>query len=261
LQRDCNVTATAPHSVRLDRAADGPARAVRGQAAEGRDRPMAMATAQAEATDLVYDLQGTLLEACSCGVLCPCWIGEDPDGGSCQAFVAYHFDSGTVNGVDVGGLNLVNAVFIPGNVLTPASWRIVMFVDEQATDAQMQALLDAYGGKLGGPLADLAGLVGEVLDVRRAKISHEIRDGAGELRVDDVLSAGMEPFRGGDGTITTLRDSVFSTVPGSPAYVSKASHHTVNLPEFGMVWSFEGRNAIQSDYRITYRRDDGTGNN
>jgi hypothetical protein len=26
----------------------------------------------------------------------------------------------------------------------------------------------------------------------------------------------------------------------------------VNLPEHGLVWSFEGRNAIQSDDRIAY---------
>src|SRR4029453_3267295 len=81
-----------------------------------------------------YQLQGTLLEACSCGVLCPCWIGEDPDGGTCDPLGAYHFDAGTVNGVDVSGLNLVNVVFIPGNVLTPASWKIAMFVDQSATD-------------------------------------------------------------------------------------------------------------------------------
>jgi hypothetical protein len=31
-----------------------------------------MTTAE-PATDVVYDLEGTLLEACSCGVLCPCW--------------------------------------------------------------------------------------------------------------------------------------------------------------------------------------------
>ena len=86
--------------------------------------------------DVVYDLQGTLLEACSCGVLCPCWIGEDPDGGSCDAFVAYHFDAGNVRGVDIGGLSLVNVVHIPGNVLTPASWKIAMFIDERATDEQ-----------------------------------------------------------------------------------------------------------------------------
>ena len=65
----------------------------------------------------------------------------------------------------------------------------------------------------------------------------------------DVVSAEMEPFRGPDGTLTTLRDSLFSTVPGSPAYAARAHHHTVNLPRNGMVWSFEGRNAIQSDYR------------
>ena len=213
---------------------------------------MAITEEKLAGTEVVYDLQGTLLEACSCGVLCPCWIGEDPDGGSCDAFVAYHFDAGTVRGIDVSGLSIVNVVHIPGNVLTPASWRVAMFVDERATDEQLQALVDAYSGKLGGPLADLAGLVAEVLDVRRARIRHEIRDGAGTLQVDDIVSAEMAPYRGADGSTTTLRDSVFSTVPGSPAYVSKASRNTVNLPEFGMVWSFEGRNAIQSDYRITF---------
>jgi hypothetical protein len=125
-------------------------------------------------------------------------------------------------------------------------------VDDRATDEQLDALVAAYGGKLGGPLADLAGLVGEVVDVRRAKISHEIRDGAGTLNVDDAVTATMAPYRGPDGSNTSLQNTIFSTVPGSPAYVSKASQHTVNLPEFGMVWSFEERNAIQSDYHISF---------
>jgi hypothetical protein len=62
----------------------------------------------------------------------------------------------------------------------------------------------------------------------------------------------MAPYANQDGSITTLRDSLFSTVPESPAYVSKASTHTVNLPQYGMVWSFENRNAIQADYRISH---------
>ncbi len=214
---------------------------------------MAMTKEGTKATDVVYDLQGTLLEACSCGVLCPCWIGEDPDGGACDAFVAYHFDAGTVKGVDVGGLSIVNVVQIPGNVLTPGSWRVVIFIDDRASDEQMQALLDAYSGKLGGPLADLAGLVGEVVEVRRAPIRHEIREGVGTLQVGDVVSSEMTRFTSASGNPTTLQETVFSTVPGSPAYVGKATRHTVNLPEHGMVWSFENRNAVQSDYRITYR--------
>jgi len=171
---------------------------------------------------------------------------EDPDGGSCDAFVAYHFDAGTIKGVDVGGLSIVNVVQIPGNVLTPGSWKIVMFVDERATDEQLEALTAAYGGTLGGPLADLAGLVGEVLDVRRVPIRHEIRDGSGTLSVGDFVSAEMAPYRGA--TVRQPRSGTRSSrrSPGSPAYVSKASSHTVNLPQYGMVWSFEGRNAIQS---------------
>ena len=43
-----------------------------------------------------YELEGTLLEACSCGVLCPCWIGEDPDHGTCESINAYRFDRGTI---------------------------------------------------------------------------------------------------------------------------------------------------------------------
>jgi hypothetical protein len=34
--------------------------------------------------------------------------------------------------------------------------------------------------------------------------------------------------------------------------VAKAHSHRVDLPEFGMVWSFEDRNAIQSDYHIVH---------
>jgi hypothetical protein len=203
---------------------------------------------------IVYDLEGSLLEACSCGVLCPCWVGADPDGGTCSSFNAYRFDRGVINGVDVSGLSFINVCSIPGNVLVPGSWKVVSFVDDRATDEQHRAILDAYHGRLGGPLADLAALVGEVVAVERAPILHETNAGKGTLRIGEVVSAEMEPFRAPDGeTITTLRDSLFSTVPGSPAYVARAHTHTVDLPQHGMVWSFEGRNAIQSDYHITHR--------
>ena len=213
---------------------------------------MAVTQPKEKAISAGYVLEGTLLEACSCGVLCPCWIGADPDGGECFAFNAYHFDSGTINGVDVSGLNIVNVVHIPGNVLTPGSWKVVMFVDSAGTDQQKDAIVGAYQGKFGGPLADLAGLVGEVVEVRSANISHEIVGGHGRLRVDDVLDAELEPFRAADGTITTLRDSLFSTVPGSPAYVANAIKNKVDLPEYGLTWEFSNRNAIQADYKMEF---------
>jgi hypothetical protein len=200
-----------------------------------------------------YRLQGTLLEACTCDVLCPCWIGEDPDGGTCQSIMAYHLDSGTIDGVDVSGLTLAAVVFIPGNVLA-GNWKQAVFVDDRATDEQEQALLAAFGGALGGPLGDLAQLVGERLAVTRAPISHEIIEGQGTIRVGgDAAVAEMEPYRGPDGSVTTLNNSIFSTVPGSPAWVGKSSRFAVKLPEHGWTFQVEGRNAIQSDWAIDYR--------
>lgn len=199
-----------------------------------------------------YLLVGTLLEACSCGVLCPCWIGEDPDGGECFAVNAYHFDSGHIAGVDVTGLSFINVVHIPGNVLAPNSWRVVMLIDDRASDEQGDALLGAFRGEYGGPLADLAGLVGEVRGVMRVPIEHTVSNGTGTLRVPGILDAAMEPYRGADGSVTTLRDSIFSTVPGSPAWVSKATRHRVTLPQHGMSWEYEDRNAIQAVYRMEF---------
>ncbi len=212
---------------------------------------MATTETSPAATSQGYQLEGSLLEVCSCNTLCPCWIGEDPDGGTCQSVVTYHFDRGTIRGIDVSGLTLASAVFIPGNVLE-GNWKQVVFIDDRAYDEQAQAMEDAFTGKLGGPWADLAQLVGERLAIERAPISHEVSDGRGSLRVGDFIEAEMHPYTGPDGTTTTLNNSIFSTVPGSPAYVAKADHQKVNLPQFELVWEGTDRNAIQSDWKLVH---------
>jgi len=208
----------------------------------------------ATATDVGYQHEGSLLEVCSCDVLCPCWIGEDPDQGTCDSVVAYHFDTGAIRGVDVSGLTLVSAVQIPGNILE-GNWRQVVYIDDNASDEQADAMLDAFSGKLGGPLADLAQLIGERVAVERAPVSHDIVDGAGTLKVGDKIECAMHPYTGPDGTTTTLNNSIFSTVPGSPAYVSKADSQKIDIPEHGYQWSYENKNAIQSDWKIDYQGD------
>lgn len=199
----------------------------------------------------VYSLTGTLIEACSCNVLCPCWIGEDPDLGDCRAFLSYHIDSGRIQGIDVSDRSLVIASYIPGNVLA-GNWEVVVLIDDRATSEQHDALVAAFSGQLEGPLADLWQLVGTVKAVEAAPISHAVVGGVGAISIPGILESEMEPYRSPNGEVTTLRDSVFSTVPGSPAWVSKASRHRLTLPKYGMEWEFEGRNAIQSDWKMEY---------
>ena len=128
-------------------------------------------------------------------------------------------------------------------------------MDDQASDEQQEAMLAAFTGKLGGPLADLAELVGEVVAVERAPIKHEIVDGAGTLTIGDKVQAAMHPYTGPDGSTTTLNNSVFSTVPGSPAYVAVADSQKIDIPEHGYQWAYEKKNAIQSDWKLDFSGD------
>jgi hypothetical protein len=41
---------------------------------------------------MAYRLEGHLLEACDCRVLCPSWIGDAPDNDSSNDFVSWRFD-------------------------------------------------------------------------------------------------------------------------------------------------------------------------
>jgi hypothetical protein len=196
-----------------------------------------------------YVLEGTSVEACSCTGPCPCDVGEDPDGGHCESLTAYHIDRGRINNVDVAGLSLVAITQIPGNVRA-GNWRMVLYVDANATPEQRQALIDAWGGTLGGPLADLAQLVGERIAVHSAPIDYYVRDGKGTLRVGEIAAVEMTPFTAPDGRTTTLHDTTFSTSADGPKLVGKATHHRVQIPEHNMRWEFSGRNATQSTFRF-----------
>ncbi len=200
-----------------------------------------------------YVLDGTLLEICSCATPCPCFIGEDPDGGECFGVIAFRLDRGKVGEVDVSGLTLVNVAHIPGNALA-GNWRLVLLVDDRASAEQEAALLAAFGGKLGGPLADMANLIGEVVAVERASIRHETDQAEGSLVADGVIEAELVPIRSGpDGSTATIYDSAFSTVKGAPAYIGKSKRYRVNLPRHGMTWSYDGRNTIQTAWRMEHR--------
>ena len=185
-------------------------------------------------------------------VNCPCWIGEDPDLGECFAIIAYGLDQGRIRGVDVSGLNLVLITHIPGNVLA-GNWEIVALVDERATPEQRDSLV----GRVHRQARRSPGRPGPA---RRHGEGRGVRPDQPPGRGRDRRPCGSpgwwrqrwSPTGGPDGSITTLQDSVFSTVPGSPAWVAKASVHRVNLPQYGMTWEYEGRNAIQSEWKMEY---------
>lgn len=200
---------------------------------------------------MAYEIEGRLLEVCTCNVLCPCWVGEDPDFGTCDTVIAWGIEQGSIEGVTVDGLTMAVSAHIPRNILIPKSWKAVVFVDERATAEQEGVLLRLFTGQLGGAIADLAGLIGEVVAVERAPISFTVHGGKGTLTIGTRVSAEMAPFVGATGNPTTLAETVFSTIPGSPVFASKASQYTRDGSGHGIPSvDLEGHNALQGHFRF-----------
>lgn len=194
-----------------------------------------------------YHLEGRLLEVCNCRVLCPCWIGEDPDNGTCDTIVAWRFDRGDVQGVDVSGRTIALMAHVPGNILE-GNWRAAVYLDEAVTPAQEEAILAVYTGKLGGPVADLVKLIGEVVSVQKVPITFEVHGGSGTVKIGDAGYAELEPYRNATGATTTLADTVFSTVPGAPVFVGKSPAYRARNEKLGIDVDLKGHNALQSTF-------------
>jgi hypothetical protein len=194
---------------------------------------------------MAYHLEGRLLEVCNCRVLCPCWIGEDPDRGTCDTIVAWHFDKGSVDGVDVSGTTIAVLAHVPGNILK-GNWRAAVYIDDKASPKQEEALLKVYTGKAGGPVADLVKLIGEVVSVEKVPITFAVQGGKGTIQLGDKAYAELEPYTGSTGAATTLTDTIFSTVPGAPVFVGKSPRYRAKNPALGIDLELSGHNALQS---------------
>jgi hypothetical protein len=128
-------------------------------------------------------------------------------------------------------------------VMTDGNWRLGMFVDDQATDEQFDKLVQVFGGQLGGPMAALAPLVGEVVGVERAAIEvaddgllHSVRVGdAIEFEIEDIVPFGVENGR------PVRFDGMFHPV-GSNLTMAEARRSRINA--FGI--EYEGKTGLST---------------
>ena len=196
---------------------------------------------------MAYHLEGRLLEVCNCRVLCPCWIGEDPDNGTCDTIIGWRFDKGTIEGVDVAGATIAVIAHVPGNILE-GNWTAAVYLSDNVTPKQEEAILKVYTGKLGGPVGELVKLIGEVVSVQKVPITFDVQGGKGLLKIGTAGYAELEPYKNATGATTTLMDTVFSTVPGAPVFVGKAPSYKTKSVKTGKAIDLKNHNALQSTF-------------
>lgn len=135
-----------------------------------------------------WEARGDYLETCSCDFLCPCItsnLSAPATRETCRVAMAFRIDQGQFGDVTLGGLAFVLVAETPAR-MADGNWKVGLIVDASANAAQREAVLAIAGGKAGGPLAAMAGLIGTFLGVESRPIRVE-RDGlrwrvtAGEL--------------------------------------------------------------------------------
>jgi hypothetical protein len=148
-----------------------------------------------------WNLSGSYVETCSCELMCPCNLSLDHGAtyDYCRVVLVFDIREGQVDGTDIGGVRVALVGDTP-KVMTEGNWRLGVFVDERASDEQQEKLLGVFSGQLGGPMAGLAPLVGEMLGVERARIEveddgvrHRVRIGdAVDFEIEDIVPFGSE---------------------------------------------------------------------
>jgi hypothetical protein len=193
-----------------------------------------------------WKLEGSYFESCSCDVVCPCTaslsLGATQD--RCKVVLVFHVEEGQVEGTEVGGLTVAAVADTP-KVMSDGNWRVGVFIDSAASDEQAEGLTGVFSGALGGPMAGLAGLIGENLGVERAPIEfvadglkHAVRIGdAVDLEVEDVVPFGVE-----SGEPARLA-GIFHPV-GSELTIARATRSSVSA--FGI--AYEAKAAFSSSH-------------
>ena len=191
-----------------------------------------------------WTLKGSYAETCSCELMCPCNLSFDHGAtyDFCRATLAFHVREGEIDGTDVAGLNAVVIIDTP-KVMTDGNWRLGMFIDERASDEQADKLGKVFGGQLGGPMAGLTPLVGEVVGVERARIEltddglrHGVRVGdAIDFEIEDIVPFGVE-------TGEPVRFSGMFHPVGSDLTMAEAKRSRINA--FGI--EYEGKTGLSS---------------
>ena len=197
---------------------------------------------------MAFQLDGQYFENCSCEVVCPCTaslaLGADYD--RCQVILVFHVDSGDVDGTDVSGLTVAAVADTP-KVMSDGGWRLGVVIDEAASEEQAEALGAVFSGAVGGPMAALAGLIGEQLGVERLPIEFSSDNGSHHVKIGDSANVDVEdvvPF-GVEGNEPAKVTDIFHPA-NSTLNIAKAGTSTIDL--FGLQISNEGKAAFSGTF-------------
>ncbi len=188
-----------------------------------------------------WAIKGELILNCNCTVFCPCVVSlgqHPPTEGYCQTWGGVRIDEGHFGDADLSGLNIGLLIEIPG-LMARGNWKAAVFIDDRASDAAYDGLVDIFSGKARGTTGLFSVLVAEFLGAERAEISYENEGKTRRLMVGKKIQGEVVPVEGHKGEDIVITNTRYWMGPDITVATAKKGR----VRAFGRVWDFDGRSA------------------
>jgi hypothetical protein len=190
-----------------------------------------------------WKLEGDYFEGCNCDIVCPCIFLGDPDEGDCHVTCAWHIQKGNYENITLDNLSAVAMFDTPGNMVTGPKWKAALYIDDNASSEQANALTKIYSGQAGGFFAAAANFIGEMLGVKSVPIEFGIDGKRRWLNIKNSVELEIEGVKGIDpNKESCIVNPAFSAVPGSDLVVARSSKYNYN--DHGLQWNNSGKNGF-----------------
>ena len=194
-----------------------------------------------------WKLEGTYFENCNCDWVCPCTVtsfASPATGDRCQVVLNYHVRHGEIDGVDVSGHSVSLVVDAPKKMLD-GGWRVGVIIDDKASKEQADKLTGVFAGQAGGPMANLAPLIGEVLGIERLPIEYSDHGHRHRIRIGEAIAIEVEDFVAHEGGETTKLTGVDHP---SASTITIAKPIESKIKAFGMEFKNAGKSAFSAPF-------------
>lgn len=195
-----------------------------------------------------WKISGDYFEGCNCEVACPCIFGSPATTDRCLALLAWHIVHGEHEGVSLDGLTVALAVETP-QVMAQGNWTGILYIDDQASASQREALQKMYTGQSGGPLEKFRWIVTRWLGVVYAPMTYQAEGKRRSLSIDPALDLSLEAISGArpDEEVRIVNDAGEGRQGLTESrVVARALQH--RFSDLGMSWDNRGKNAFYARF-------------
>lgn len=146
---------------------------------------------------MTWEISGRYMETCNCDFVCPCILTglAETTHGDCRFAMAYSVERGNFDGVDLAGTKFLIVGYTPG-AMSEGNWKVGLIADDAASKEQTEALTAIVSGQSGGPIANIAPLIGEFAGVESRPVRFEGSGSEWSVFVDGLVDQAVEGARG-----------------------------------------------------------------